>query len=54
MRDQFADIFRVLERDGHARIAIIRGAGDQAFTVGGEIALFRRPARDRFPCSTIM
>src|SRR5919199_1421533 len=40
MRDQIADVFRVLERDGRARVVIVRGAGEEAFTAGGEIALF--------------
>jgi 2-oxoglutaroyl-CoA hydrolase len=40
MREQFADVFRALERDGRVRVVIIRGAGEQAFTAGGEIAMF--------------
>jgi 2-oxoglutaroyl-CoA hydrolase len=40
MRDQIADVFRVLERDGRARVVIVRGAGEEAFTAGGEIAMF--------------
>src|SRR5438067_994381 len=40
MRDQFADLFRALQRDGRARAVIIRGADEQAFTAGGEVASF--------------
>lgn len=40
MREQLADLFRALERDGRTRVVIIRGAGDEAFTAGGEIASF--------------
>jgi 2-oxoglutaroyl-CoA hydrolase len=40
MRDQLAELFRTLERDGRVRVVIIRGAGEQAFTAGGEIAMF--------------
>lgn len=40
MRDQLSDLFRALERDGRARIVIIRGEGEQAFTSGGDIAGF--------------
>src|SRR5919197_1584392 len=38
MRDQFADLFRALQRDDRTRVVIIRGAGEQAFTAGGEVA----------------
>lgn len=40
MREQLADLFRALERDRRARVVIIRGAGEDAFTAGGEIASF--------------
>jgi 2-oxoglutaroyl-CoA hydrolase len=40
MRDQISDLFRVLEKDGRARVVIVRGAGEQAFTAGGDIASF--------------
>lgn len=40
MRDQIADLFRALERDGRARVVIMRGAGPEAFTAGGEIPGF--------------
>lgn len=40
MREQLADLFRTLERDGRARVVVIRGAGEEAFTAGGEIASF--------------
>jgi 2-oxoglutaroyl-CoA hydrolase len=66
MRDQLSDLFRTLERDGRARVVIIRGAGDQAFTAGGEIAGFMEKgpghvsllhhnvaAPERFPGMTI-
>lgn len=42
MRDQISDLFRVLEKDGRARVVIIRGAGEQAFTAGGDIASFMK------------
>src|ERR671938_1579106 len=40
MRDQLSDLFRALERDGRARVVIVRGAGEKAFTAGGEIGGF--------------
>ena len=40
MRGQFADLFRTLERDGRTRVVIVRGAGEQAFSAGGEISAF--------------
>lgn len=40
MRDQFSNLFRTLEEDGRARVVIIRGAGEKAFTAGGDIAAF--------------
>jgi 2-oxoglutaroyl-CoA hydrolase len=40
MRDQIADLFRTLEKDGRTRVVIIRGAGEEAFTAGGEIGGF--------------
>ena len=40
MRDQIADLFRCLERDGRTRVVIIRGASERAFTAGGDIAAF--------------
>ncbi len=40
MRDQISDLFRALERDGRARVVIIRGAGEDAFTAGGDIGSF--------------
>jgi 2-oxoglutaroyl-CoA hydrolase len=46
MRDQFADLFRALDRDGRARVAIVRGAGDEAFTAGGDIAMFMQAGQD--------
>jgi 2-oxoglutaroyl-CoA hydrolase len=42
MRDQFAQVFRALEQDGRTRLVILRGAGEEAFTAGGEIAMFMR------------
>lgn len=42
MRDQISDLFRVLEKDERARVVIIRGAGEQAFTAGGDIASFTK------------
>jgi 2-oxoglutaroyl-CoA hydrolase len=40
MRGQLAEAFRVLEGDGRARVVILRGAGEEAFSAGGEIAGF--------------
>lgn len=40
MRDQIAELFRALERDGRTRVVILRGAGDRAFTSGGDIPGF--------------
>ena len=40
MRDQIAELFYRLEKDGRARVVILRGAGHEAFTAGGEIAGF--------------
>ena len=42
MREQISDLFRDLERDGRARVVVIRGAGDKAFTAGGDIASFMK------------
>lgn len=46
MRDQFADLFRTLERDGRARVVVVRGAGEEAFTAGGDIAMFMQAGQD--------
>jgi 2-oxoglutaroyl-CoA hydrolase len=40
MRDQIAGLFRTLEKDGRTRAVVIRGAGEEAFTAGGEIGGF--------------
>lgn len=40
MRDQISDLFRTLGRDGRARVVVISGAGEEAFTAGGDIAAF--------------
>ena len=40
MRDQIADLFRTLEKDGRTRVVIIRGAGEEAFSAGGDIGSF--------------
>ena len=40
MRDQFSDLFRLLERDGRSQVVVIRGEGGQAFTAGGDISSF--------------
>ena len=40
MRDQISNLFRTLEKDGRTRVVIIRGAGEEAFTAGGEIGGF--------------
>jgi len=65
MRDQIAELFYRLEKDGRARVVILRGAGHEAFTAGGEIAGFmeKEPgpisllhenvaAPERFPASS--
>lgn len=40
MRDELAELFRKLERDGRTRVVIIRGAGERAFSAGGEVGMF--------------
>lgn len=40
MREQFSDLFRTLERDGRTQVVIVLGAGEQAFTAGGDIQAF--------------
>src|ERR687886_3060591 len=40
MRDQIADLFRTLEKDGPTRVVIIPGAGEEAFSAGGDIGSF--------------
>jgi 2-oxoglutaroyl-CoA hydrolase len=40
MRAEFAEIFRTLERDGRARAVVLRGAGERAFSAGGDVAGF--------------
>lgn len=40
MRGQISALFRALEGDGRARVVIIRGEGEKAFTAGGDIASF--------------
>ncbi len=45
MRDQISDLFRALERDGRARVVVISGAGEQAFTAGGDIAAFMKSSQ---------
>ena len=47
MRDQFSSVFRRLEEDGRTRLVILRGAGEQAFTAGGEIAMFMQAGPGR-------
>lgn len=42
MREQIADLFRAMETDGRTRVVIVRGAGEKAFTAGGDIAGFMR------------
>lgn len=45
MRDQISDLFRALERDGRARVVVISGAGEEAFTAGGDIAAFMKSSQ---------
>jgi enoyl-CoA hydratase/carnithine racemase len=40
MRNEFPDIFREIDRDERARVAVIRGAGGKAFSAGGDVAEF--------------
>ena len=40
MREQVSDLFRALTSDGRTRVVIVRGAGEKAFTAGGDIAAF--------------
>ncbi|MFQ5426651.1 MAG: enoyl-CoA hydratase/isomerase family protein [Gaiellales bacterium] len=39
-RDQLAEIFRELARDESVRVVVLAGAGERAFTAGGDIAGF--------------
>ena len=39
-RDQLARLFDELGRDGEVRVIVLTGAGDQAFTAGGDIPGF--------------
>ena len=40
MRDEFPPIFRDLDADDAARVIVIRGAGDKAFSAGGDVGEF--------------
>ena len=40
MRNEFPGIFGDLERDDAVRVVVIRGAGDKAFSAGGDVAEF--------------
>jgi enoyl-CoA hydratase/carnithine racemase len=40
MRNEFPDIFRDFDRDDGVRVVVIRGAGGQAFSAGGDVAEF--------------
>ncbi len=39
-RGQLAQTFAELGRDDEVRVVVVRGAGDKAFTAGGDIAMF--------------
>jgi 2-oxoglutaroyl-CoA hydrolase len=40
MRNEFPDIFRDFDRDDGVRVIVIRGAGGQAFSAGGDVTEF--------------
>jgi len=40
MRNELPDIFRDFDRDAGVRVVVIRGAGGQAFSAGGDVAEF--------------
>lgn len=40
MRREFAEIFRELEEDERVRAVVVRGAGEKAFSAGGDVAGF--------------
>ncbi len=40
MRNEFPGIFRDLDRDERVHVVIVRGAGGQAFSAGGDVAEF--------------
>jgi len=40
MRNEFPGIFAALEADDGVRVVIVRGAGDRAFSAGGDVAEF--------------
>jgi len=40
MRNELPDIFRDFDRDDGVRVVVIRGAGGQAFSAGGDVAEF--------------
>jgi 2-oxoglutaroyl-CoA hydrolase len=39
-RDELAQVFSELGRDDGVRVVVLRGAGDQAFTAGGDVGMF--------------
>ena len=39
-RGQLGQVFAELGRDADVRVVVVRGAGDKAFTAGGDIAMF--------------
>ena len=51
-RDELARVFAELGGDDAVRVVVLRGAGDQAFTAGGDVGMFMErealsQARDR-------
>ncbi len=46
MRKRFADLFRELEGDTSVRVVVVRGAGERAFSAGGDVGEFLRASVD--------
>lgn len=47
MRRQFAEIFRRLGEDGRAKVVVVRGSGDRAFSAGGDVGEFLEAGQER-------
>lgn len=47
MRRQFAEIFRRLAEEGAARVVVVRGAGERAFSAGGDVGEFLKAGQER-------
>jgi 2-oxoglutaroyl-CoA hydrolase len=49
-RDQLARVFAELGEDDAVRVIVLRGAGEQAFTAGGDVAMFMERDADALSC----